>query len=770
MNGTAEPDCSPHPMAIYALYPYPGDTMRLRVDIRTTVLFFILISVLSAVGCARDSDTTAESSTPTPTPMRTLTSALEPPTPTPTRTPIPRIEPPTPTPSPTTAPIIALNDPSTPCYPWREPYGYQDTFLQWSPDGSRILFNIGPHIHAVDAEGSRIQMIADTSGEISFDGTAHDRFGTMTYFDVSPDGSKLVYSTCRYPYPPGDIDYQYAEDRPGYVLDPVTSDSGYTSYRYVPYSYAEIRRYSFEIAVSNIDGTESRRLTENEAFDSDPVWSPDGTRIAFISDRSGKKYSSDPDKLYTMASDGSDVRMLFSKSAGSPAWSPDGRLIAFIGEGAVHTVRPDGSGLTRISESRSDPAWSPDGRRLALVALDGYGAALYTVVSDGSDPVRLTRIIDDASQKVLVPDTRNLMYESFWVRSVSWSPDGSEILVGPYLVNLESPETLRLLEFEGGTRGRALDLQHVLTSWSPDGSAIAVRVEDAQPYIIDLDDSDFRVLVVSDIFLPAAVSAGGTVAARIASCSGGYVIAEPDSNPGLVSDCEALMGLMDSLAGKAFLNWSPDTRIEQWNRVTVGGSPPRVTALRLGSPFVGTLGSILPELSGLTNLEELILEGAEFTGSIPAELGSLTNLKTLIIHRTWLTGNIPAELGSLANLEVLNLDQNQLTGSIPGELGNLASLKVLDLGRNELTGSIPGDLGNLASLEVLDLGENLLVGSIPVELGDLAKLKELNLVRNLLVGSIPVELGNLPNLRSLGVSGNRLEGCMTLANGTEVCS
>lgn len=365
-------------MAIYALYPYPGDTMRLRVDIRTTVLFFILISVLSAVGCARGSDTAADSSTPTPTPMRTLTSALEPPIPTPTRTPIPRIEPPTPTPSPTTVPFLALRDPITPCYPRQLEDEYRETFHQWSPDGSHILFNAGPYINAVDAEGSRVQRIADTSGEVSFDGAAHDHFGTMTYFDVSPDGSRLVYSTCRYPYPPGEIDYQFAEGRPGWVLRRVS----FNIIQYVPYRYAEIQRYSFEIAVSNIDGTEPRRLTDNGAFDSYPVWSPDGTRIAFISDRSGREGNVYPKKLYTMAADGSDERLVYDESANSPTWSPDGRLIAFVADGAVHTVRPDGSSLTRISETRSRPAWSPDGQQLALVVPegDGGGGALHFCV------------------------------------------------------------------------------------------------------------------------------------------------------------------------------------------------------------------------------------------------------------------------------------------------------------------------------------------------------------------------------------------------------
>ena len=263
-----------------------------------------------------------------------------------------------------------------------------------------------------------------------------------------------------------------------------------------------------------------------------------------------------------------------------------------------------------------------------------------------------------------------------------------------------------------------------------------MRVEDAQPYIVDWDTANFRELAVPDVFFPHAASAGGAVAARIASCSGGYVIAEPDSNPGLVSDCEELMDIRASLASEATLNWNSDTPIERWHgvgvgtrplRVTerwhgdwVGGSPPRVTVLWLTEDDSSVIsGSVPQQLFSLTDLEQLTLNGYELIGTIPVELSNLTNLRRLDIYRTKLTGSIPAELGNLLNLEYLNLSDNELTGGIPAELGNLPNLEYLNLSDNELT------------------------------------------------GGIPAELGNLPNLN---VSGNRLEGCMTLANGTEVCS
>ena len=611
---------------------------------------------------------------------------------------------------------------ATPCYP-AVGFTYVDRhiplFSKWSSDGSQILFDTGPTIHSVDADGSSpAQGIVGTSREVVADGRSWGYVGARPNFDVSPDGSKLVYSTCGYRTPSDDLEGSQAAD----VAD-VPSVWPPQYYIYLSYEVAdEIRSYSFEIAVSNIDGTETKRLTKNSADDDYPVWSPGGTRIAFTS-RSvrSRENRRELHRLYTIAEDGSDVQTVYSGVfASTPAWSPDGNLIAFTGfedDGrVVYTVRPDGSELTRISNTLSGAAWSPDGGRLALVAQYGDGASLYTFAPDGSNPIRVIGLIDDVPARILIRFGRSRLGVKFSVRSVSWSPEGTEILVGPYLVNLESPETLSLLELKGrelasGPQSRSWDLYHVLTTWSPDGSTIAVRVEGRQPYTIVRNDAEYSVL--------PAVSGGG-VAARIASCSDGHVVADPDRNPGLVRDCETLMGIRDTLAGEAQLDWNKHTPIGHWQGIRVGGSPSRVTDVSL--------------------------------------------------YEAGLTGSIPAELGNLVNLEELYLPGNRLTGSIPAELGNLVDLRRLFLSTNELTGSIPAELGSLSNLKALGLAYNKLVGRIPPELGDLANLEELYLQDNNLTERIPPALDNLPYLRSLEVFGNKLQGCIRLVRGTEVCA
>ena len=265
-----------------------------------------------------------------------------------------------------------------------------------------------------------------------------------------------------------------------------------------------------------------------------------------------------------------------------------------------------------------------------------------------------------------------------------------------------------------------------------------------------------------------------------ASCADGSAVPDPSNNPGLVSDCEALLSARDTLAGAASLNWSASTPIGWWDGVSLGGTPQRVTELYLHDS--GLTGEIPSELSRLSNLLRLNVTNNELTGGIPAELGRLSNLLRLHGTNNRLTGKIPPELGSLlsleslalagnqlsgeippelsalASLQIMYLAGNRLTGEVPPELGGLANLRSLELGGNGLSGEIPAELHTLSSLEALDLGHNQLTGEIPAELHSLANLRFLNLQANKLTGELPAELGDIASLRSLILDANRLSG------------
>ena len=125
-----------------------------------------------------------------------------------------------------------------------------------------------------------------------------------------------------------------------------------------------------DIYVMNADGSNQRQLTFgmvnpadgfSRTYTSVPVWSPDGSRIAFKSEFDFHGFN-----LYLMNADGTRQRRLTrnESSDGDPAWSPDGQRIAFIshrdGNDEVYVINADGRGLRRLTRTPEDegfPAW-----------------------------------------------------------------------------------------------------------------------------------------------------------------------------------------------------------------------------------------------------------------------------------------------------------------------------------------------------------------------------------------------------------------------------
>ena len=176
---------------------------------------------------------------------------------------------------------------------------------------------------------------------------------------------------------------------------------------------------------------------------------------------------------------------------------------------------------------------------------------------------------------------------------------------------------------------------------------------------------------------PEAAPAPDATPAPEQACANGVAVADPEANPGLVSDCEALLSSKDALRGSASLDWSGGKAIANWEGVAVEGSPPRVTGLDLS--------------------------GKGLTGTIPPELGALTRLSILDLHANRLTGGIPAQLGDAAGLAVLDLDGNRLGGGIPRSFGRLPRLYEIRLSGNALTGCVPSALED-ARGDAADLG------------------------------------------------------------------
>ena len=194
---------------------------------------------------------------------------------------------------------------------------------------------------------------------------------------------------------------------------------------------------------------------------------------------------------------------------------------------------------------------------------------------------------------------------------------------------------------------------------------------------------------------------------------------------------------------------------------------------KLKSMYIrGGVSGPIPDLSGLVNLESLIIGGANFACAMPSSIGSLKNLKNLSITNCGLTGSIPTEIGNLESLEYLDLSTNRIEGPIPSSICNLTNLKTLNLESNILTGPIPAEIGNLVNLESLCLRghstmdefendsdyTNRISGEIPSSMANLHNICSIDLSDNQISGTIPDFIWNLPNLRALDLGFNNLSG------------
>jgi PKD repeat protein len=135
------------------------------------------------------------------------------------------------------------------------------------------------------------------------------------------------------------------------------------------------------------------RITDTIGNSRDGIWSPDGSQIAFVSDRDGNA------EIYLMNADGSSLLNLTNSGSNdtAPAWSPDGSQIAFVsdrdGNAEIYLMNADGSSLLNLTNSGSNdtaPAWSPDGSQIAFVSDRSGTWKVYLMRANGTDILTLT--------------------------------------------------------------------------------------------------------------------------------------------------------------------------------------------------------------------------------------------------------------------------------------------------------------------------------------------------------------------------------------------
>src|SRR6266516_1234588 len=149
----------------------------------------------------------------------------------------------------------------------------------------------------------------------------------------------------------------------------------------------------FDILLMNADGSGVVNLTDSLAYDDWPAWSPDGSKIAFQSDRYAN--AQQPLDIFVMnAADGSGVAQLTAVlyTDAQPAWSPDGTKIAFVsdrdGSDEIYVMNAaDGSNPVRLTNNLvfdEAPAWSPDGSKIAFMSTRNEGLQVWVMNADGT--------------------------------------------------------------------------------------------------------------------------------------------------------------------------------------------------------------------------------------------------------------------------------------------------------------------------------------------------------------------------------------------------
>jgi len=234
-----------------------------------------------------------------------------------------------------------------------------DQFPAWSPDGTEIVFQ-------TNRDGNYEVYVMDADGGRPINLTRHPDFDGWPSF--SPDGTKIVFYSL---WPLGVHVHAKGEAAPTLLPD----------------------GESYEVMVMDAEGTDITNLSHISGTDWFPLWSPDGTKIAFQSDRDGIG------EIFCMDADGSGQDNLTQNPApdGGPAWSPDGTKIAFIslrdGNAEIYVMDADGSGQSRLTNNDdwdAGPSWSPDGTQIAFESARDGDFRIYVMDADGTNVRRLT--------------------------------------------------------------------------------------------------------------------------------------------------------------------------------------------------------------------------------------------------------------------------------------------------------------------------------------------------------------------------------------------
>ena len=238
--------------------------------------------------------------------------------------------------------------------------GPDDGEPAWSPDGSRIAFSRGHgesrDIYVVDADGSNL--VRRTNGYINMS-PSWSRDGIWIAFTrCCNTGSADVY---RMKADDDGTDPTTIINRPGYDAEPAWSPDGARIAFVSDWVAYDI---TFDIFTSDATGSAVTQVTDGFGYAGSlteyhyPAWSPDGQRFAVVSCRQSFVTCS-TGKISVLNADGTGLvtPLADTMGAGRLSWSPDGQFVAFGSSGSIHWVSADGSARGVIIHDGHSPSW-----------------------------------------------------------------------------------------------------------------------------------------------------------------------------------------------------------------------------------------------------------------------------------------------------------------------------------------------------------------------------------------------------------------------------